>query len=155
MYTVNALSSRFGLSTSSVRERLSSLNGLVDPYTKRGRNNAIMLTDGGMAIFDRMIQLERDGNTTITAIEIIKNERLNNEKTLPQPNGNHNLSENSWELVEELRARVDEQVKMISYLQGKLDETLAKVPALPAPKTESSQPPLSRWAALRIAVLGR
>ena len=80
----------------------------------------------------------------------MQNDRLHKEKTLPQPHGNQATTDSSPELVQELRARVDEQAKMISYLQSKLD----KVPALPAPKPESQQP-LNRWQALRALVLGR
>lgn len=161
MFTVNDLSERFGLSPGSIRERLSAVAGLVESNIRRGRNNAILLTDAGLAIFDRLIQLERDGHTTITAIEEMKNDGQGALKTAHQPNDNRAIAPVPIELVTELRARVDEQTRMIGYLQVKLDEALTQVHekdthirALTAgPRPEPIRP--NRLQALRIALLGR
>lgn len=148
MFTVNDLANRFGMHPKSVRERLNALSPLVKPHVTRGRNNAILLNDAALAIFDRLIQLEREGYPTATAVQVIQNDGLNQQQTSGYPNSNGTPPP---ELIAELRARIDEQARMIAYLQAKLDEALAKLPALPPPNGAK----LSRWQALRLALLGR
>jgi hypothetical protein len=151
MFTVNDLASRFGMHPKSVRERLNALGPLVEPHLTRGRNNAILMNDAGLAIFDRLIQLERDGYPTTTAVQVIQNDGLIQQQTSRQLDSNGTPTE----LVVELRARIEEQAKMIAYLQAKLDEALAKLPALPAPAPNGQNTlKLSRWQAFKIAVLG-
>lgn len=55
------------------------------------------------------------------------------------------------ELIKELRDRISSLERDKAFLQAKLDEALSRIPALPPP----AAPRLSRWQALKIALLGR
>lgn len=78
-----------------------------------------MLTDPALAIFDRLIQLEREGYPTATAVKLIQNVGFHQHQTNGQLLGNETLTLQK-KLIAELRARIEEQAKMITYLKPSL-----------------------------------
>jgi len=162
MVTVQDLSKRFGLHPKSVRERLAALGPLVSPHMTRGRNNAILLTDAGLALFDRLIQLEREGYPTATAVQLMRDELPEAGQTGGQPEDNgasHRPPSPSCEhdeLIRELRARIESLEQDKAYLKAKLDELLTRIPELPpGPPPAGQIRNVSRWQALKYALLGR
>jgi len=154
MYTVNDLASRFDLHPKSVRDRINSLGPAVEAYLERGRNNAILLTDGGLAVFDRLIQLEREGHTTAAAVQRMQNDRQDERLSSVEPEGSSAPTAVYVDLISELRSRVEEQAKMIAFFQTQMAERDDQIRAL----TSSTRPELiriNRWQAFRIAFLGR
>ncbi|HED03811.1 MAG TPA: hypothetical protein ENI60_03470 [Candidatus Fraserbacteria bacterium] len=113
-----------------------------------GKQNAKLLTDEGLALFDRLTQLEREGITTATAVKIITEERPQADKATGKLSESDGSAERIIQLLED---RITGLKRDKLYLQAKLDEALAKVPALTA--GGGHQP--SRWQALRLAILGR
>ncbi|MEO0228323.1 MAG: hypothetical protein ABIL70_09790 [candidate division WOR-3 bacterium] len=140
MFTVNDLVQRYGLTANQVRDRLTMLEGLLDGHIIRGRQNAKLLTDAGLAIFDRLLQLERDGIPAATAVSMMKDERLKDQNTMV------NLDQNdghTQELIQELRAQVQDLRQERDRLLKLIEDLQARIPALP-----SSEPRRSWWARL-------
>jgi hypothetical protein len=141
MFTVNHLAQRYGLTANQVRDRLTLLEGLLNGQMIRGRQNAKLLTDAGLAIFDRLIQLEQDGIPGVTAVTMITDEQSKG------PNTTVNLSSNgshTEELIGELRAQVQDLRQERDQLLKLLEDLQARIPALPAP----SEPRRSWWGRL-------
>ncbi|MBI1744479.1 hypothetical protein HYR54_15635 [Candidatus Acetothermia bacterium] len=156
MYGVNDLTGRYGMTANQVRDRLTLLSGVIDSHVVRGKQNAKLLTDAGLAIFDRLIQLERDGIQAVEAVKLIAPELPDEQNSIVKPIQNDSQSSNRTEqLIQQMADRIAALESDKHYLQTKLDEALAKVPALPAPKPENHQQSLNRWQALRIVMLGR
>jgi len=173
MATIKDLSERFGLSERQVRLRLTNLNGALQEFTQQGQYGRIQLTDGGVAIFERLIELERSGFGTTGAYAKLCEElkKSHSHESYSPTHTTVNVGQESRQpsspqqegpggayeaLFENLKIQIEELRRDKCYLQTKLDEALAKVPALPAPRpVESQQQSMSRWVALRIALLGR
>jgi len=163
MYTVKDLAERFGLHPKRVRERLAVLSPLIDPYLVEGKQNAKLLTDGGLAIFDRLIQLEREGLTVQAAVQKLQNELSHGQKTPdqraslePASNGNNDKDELIAVLKEELQYLRQERDRLLGIIENQSEQLRA---LLPGPKPQNGQDgpakKLTRWQALKIAILGR
>lgn len=138
MFTVQDLSKRFGLHPKSVRERLNELGTLVEPYTERGRNNAIILSDSGLMIFDRLVQLEQDGHTMATAVQKMQKESSDQPETSLQPEGNLAPSDKSTELlIQELRTRITSLEEDKDFLKDQLEVAQGQIQAMLPAVSES------------------
>ncbi|MFQ5796518.1 MAG: hypothetical protein ACE5JP_15915 [Candidatus Bipolaricaulia bacterium] len=67
MHTIGHLIERYGLSARAIRRRLNALRPEIDAHVRRGPRNAILLSDNGLSILDRLIDLERDAGMGSTA----------------------------------------------------------------------------------------
>ncbi|MEM4723524.1 MAG: hypothetical protein QXP01_00765 [Candidatus Hadarchaeum sp.] len=164
MMTIQDLAERFGISEKSVRRRLDILGPVLAPYLTTGRQNAILLNDSGVAVFDRLLQIERqDKLSPSAAAERVKRELQDSDKAVSgqgrstvqsPPDGIGELVTVLSKQVEDLRAERDRLLSIIEQ-QGEQLRALA-----PGPKPQSSQDgnpagKLTRWQALKIAILGR
>lgn len=154
MFTVNDLAKRFGLHPKSVRERLNGLSPLVEPHMERGRNNAILLTDSGLSIFDRLIQLEQDGHTMATAVQQMLNERSYQEETRGQPADIPGAASRHTDLlIDELRSRIKSLEEDKSYLQDQLNHAQSQIQAM-LPAESEGRRRHSRWKYLKAVFTG-
>jgi hypothetical protein len=64
MLTIAQIAERYGLTECQVRWRLTQLDGLLRHHLFTGVNGRVTLDDAGVAIFDRLLQLEREGTRT-------------------------------------------------------------------------------------------
>ena len=151
MLGVQAISERFGLTPKQVRDRLTALAPVLDGCLITGKQNAKLVTDEGLALFDRLIQLEREGITTATAVRIIAEERPQADKAPVKLSESDGSTERIIRLLEDRIAGM-ERDKL--YLQAKLDEVLSKVPALTA-GPDCGGLRIGWLRALRIALLGQ
>lgn len=164
MLTLENLTKRYGLSDRALRRRLDALGTVIEPNIRRGPNNALLFQDGALALLDRLAQLQREAGLGLADAAAQVREEVSNGRAAPagerpksagpgaEPGPNPELQK----LLESYEARIEEQARMISYLQAKLDEALSRIPALPEP---TSQPAghvrnVSRWQALKYALLG-
>lgn len=116
-----------------------------------GTNGELQINPQALPILERAKELRLAG---IPRKEIVK--RLASElvKSVPdresQPQQELASPDPRDELIRELRERISSLERDKAYLQAKLYEVLARIPALPP-----AAPKLSRWQALKLALLGR
>lgn len=153
MYTVKDLAQRFALHPKRVRERLAALGPLIEPHMMEGKQNAKLLTDAGMALFDRLRQLEQEGYTVQAAVRKLQEELSEAGKTAghrASPQGASGGPAPQDELLEVLKAQVEdlkaERDRLLSIIENQAEQLRA---LMPAPRRRS------RWQALKALVLGR
>lgn len=163
MVTIQELSKRFGISEKSVRRRLEILGPVLAPYLTTGRQNAILLNDSGVAIFDRLLQMERqDKLSPSAAAERVKKELQDGEKTV-SGQGSSSVQTPSSEGVEQLLKVLSKQVedlrserdRLLSIIEQQGQQLRALLPGPPPQHSQPNNLTLSRWQALKIAILGR
>lgn len=152
MLGVQELSKRYALSEKTVRRYLDTLAPVIGPYRVQGENNKILLTDAGLAVFDRFIQLRRESKLSPSAaLSLLKEELQNSPKEMSKRLSNpvQPRSEAQDFMIEELRARVEEQGKQITFLQDQvkllmqqLAEAQAQIRAMLPATVERSR---KRW----------
>ena len=140
MLNVQLLSERYGLSPKQVRDRLTSLSPVLDPYIITGKQNAKLLTDEGLAIFDRLIQLEREGIAMTTAVELISKDGLHRQSEMVNRGGSDGLA---VEYITELRERIASLESDKSYLQERLAQVLEQLEEL---QRRALPPPRRGWS---------
>lgn len=74
MHSIKDLENHFGLSYWQTRKRIGLISNYFESEVKGGQNSKYWLTDSGLAILDRMLELEKDGHGPKSAIEAIKEE---------------------------------------------------------------------------------
>ena len=113
-----------------------------------------------MAVFDRLIQLEREGHPQTHAIEIIRNERQDNGKSEGQVRSNGAESNGHVEeLLKEFRSRISSLENDKQYLQEQLRQALETARSsqeqiralLPGPQTDKA----GRWTRFKQFVIGK
>ena len=144
MLGLGDLQSRLGLSEHQARRVLRALAPVLHGRVRRGKDNRILLDDGALAIIERAVGLWRSGIALRDLCQTIATELGESAKYSPAGGMSDRCPACAAreELIRELKADKERLVKLIEELQ-------ARIPALPAPAR------LSRWEALKIALLGR
>jgi len=155
MLTIENVTARYGISDRALRRRLDALGPLITPHLHRGQNNALLFDDGALAILDRLMQVQRETGLGLTeAVEKIKSELAHRDPGTAEerPQSVHPSADPSvlTKLIATYEDRIESLERDKAYLQAKLDEALAKLPALPPSRSTN----LTRWQALKIALLG-
>jgi hypothetical protein len=157
--TLEELKDRLGLeSARQVRRRVDLARPLLAPYLQHGKNNQLLFNDSAVALLDRLCQLEKQGRTIEQGIEEMQFETAQTnggrpEQSLGEPAANGEVKALHAK-VEVLEQRVGDLVRMVEFLQEQNRQLLA----LPRPQPETqtfSQPKISRWRALKLALMGR
>jgi len=141
---------------------MSELGPLVEPHVVRGRQNAILISDAALAIFDRLLQLEKEGYSIPAAVEHINKERLNQQNSNGHIMGNGSTTEgiqldilaHQNVTIQHLQKEIDWLRKMIETKDQQLSDKDQEIRALTSgPGPEPTR--FNRWQAFRIALLGR
>jgi len=162
MFNVKELAERIGLTEWQTRKLIYACRPLLNGeqgWLGYGQNGELQISSQALAILERAKDLRLAGKPRkeigkLLAAELGK--PLSDETGKPRQESASRPANPDYrdELIKEMRSRIESLERDKSYLQAKLDEALGKIPALPsAPKHEGSQ--LSRWRALRYALLGR
>jgi len=140
--TIQQVAKVLGVSVRGVRLRVDALDGIIDPYIRRGENNRLIFTGEAVGLLQRLEELRhRDGLSVKAAASILRQSRNDEEKersTQVEPTTTDPLRE----LVEELRRECDRWRELALDLQKQV-ETLT-VRALPAPRRRWWWPPWHR-----------
>jgi len=132
MATIREVARSLGLSERAVRLRIDALDGVLDAYLRRGRNNELVFTGEAIAILRRLENLRQGEGIPIRQAAARIREELegNSVKQLRQTSSNLSAEalarENALlrEMVEELRRDRDHWRELALSLQA----------ALPAPR---------------------
>ena len=161
MLTIQELAERFGISEKSVRRRLDSLSSVIGQHLSTGRQNAILVTDAGLAIFDRCMQLERQDKLSpsssvekvISEIQTSHSTVFNQEKSAVQTQ-----SSDQSELVRVLNRQIEdlreERNRLLTIVESQGDQIKALMPG-PQERSSSNERRFTRFQALRFVLLGR
>lgn len=145
MYGIADLERMTGLTENQLRDRLSLLSTIIGDDLQRGSRGKILVGDRALAALRRMIELEREGLSPKVA-----QSRIMAELAQPHPNGESTMGDLWRRLLEEKDARIADLQAERDRLLRLLEELQARIPVLPP-----AAPKLSRWQALRLALLGR
>jgi hypothetical protein len=82
MHTITDLRKTLGLSTTNqVRNRIDAIKDLLTDYLRRGPNNQILLSDGGVALLRWLQDLYDSGLTITEASEVLRTSSFSNDHT--------------------------------------------------------------------------
>lgn len=119
MLDVKSISQLTGLTSRQVYDRLEALSPLLDGHVMTGRHGRKLIDDYAFKLLQRLLDLEKDGLSREAAIKLI-GEELNSEdgkgETVILKDG-----EPVSILIEELRARIKEQAKIMEWQQREID----------------------------------
>ena len=130
VYTVKDLAKATGLSSRQIYDRISALSPVLDGTLRTGQRGAKLLTDGGFATFRRLVELEAEGMSRGSAVEVIASELSTDEPERMEPIRND--SEPMVKLLERLEQTIEDQRQEIAFLRQQV-ETLTPL-ALPKPR---------------------
>ena len=161
MLELKAVADRVGLSEHQVRRLLRALDPVLQGLSKRGRDNRILLEDGAVAILDRAVALWRGGLPLRDLSQTVGQEmgggptdgRNGFVPNRDEPVPHHCPAyEARQELVRELKTDKD---RLLAMLEDRDQQILALMPGPSEPRSNGKENGLSRWRALRFALLGR
>lgn len=152
------LCSRYNLSERALRRRVAALGTVITPHIGHGQNNTFLIADGGLAILDRLAQIQRETGLGLSgAVERVRSELANGSAapSEPRPNG----AEHPGVGLEDLRSMITYLKEENRWLKDRLEEKDQQIKALmPGPRPDignNNSLHLTRWQAFRILLLGR
>jgi len=121
VHSIKDLEDRFGLSYWKAHKRLSLIRENFDGEVKGGSNSKYWLTDNGLTILDRILELEDQNHSLNAAVEQVKNEleRPDNPEEKSEPNPTKvepkyvQRLENEVEFLREELRRKDQQIQRL------------------------------------------
>lgn len=123
-----------GLSTRAVYRRIDALNGKLDGYLKRGRNNDLIFNGEALAILQRVEDVRKSAGIPIRQAVVRVLDELNGNGVEPLREGAENsaLVEVLKTQVEVLREELEHLRRENEWLRGRVDELTPL--ALPRPR---------------------
>jgi len=150
MFKISDISEKYGLSKRQVRYRLTKLDNLLEDHMSTGKNQVKLIDDYGMSLFDRLMELEKNGRTTSTAASEVKAEIEDNEESKEEERGNKENVKKREAVVDQLEARIEDLKQHNRELKGQLERKDQQIQQLlPAPKKENSLKDKSLWQVVR------
>ncbi len=141
LYSVNDVAATLGLSVPQTRRRLDAIVTDLDGDLRRGSRGKILLTENGLSLLRRAVDLEKErGLTCKDAMRVVKeemgnpdNKAVNEGATVRHENVTESL------LIRELRARIEDKDKEISRLEREVEFLRERIKeltprALPRPR---------------------
>lgn len=139
MYTVADLERLTGLSRKQVYDRLRELSGILEEHITIGRNGKKLLSEQGFAIFNRLLELEREGQTREAALQTIVKERSTDQGKEGKLWESESKPEGNPELIRSLQLTIEILREENRWLRKQIEELQQR--ALPPP-----QRPRRFWA---------
>lgn len=136
MHSIKDLEDRFGLSYWKARKRVGLIRDNFDGEVKGGQNSKYWLTDNGLAIMDRILELENQNHDLSAAVEQVKNEVETSNET-EETNGSIRTK-----VDPKYVQRLESEVEFLREELQRKDQQIQQL--LPAAK-ESGKPSASPW----------
>lgn len=159
MQTIKELSPYFGWTEPQLRIRLERFNPFLDGHVSKGGHNRLLVSPNGVAILQRIRQLETEGKdfgqiefTLKTDFQSPKSGENTAHSQIKQESSDPLFVKVAMEekerLITQLESRINDQKQQIDFLQGILN---SKVLQLPAPKEEKA----GRWFRFKQLIAGK
>lgn len=136
--------------------RLEQLDAVLTGHVKRGEKNAKLLDDYGVALIDRVNQLEQDGVLLSDAVDQVAEEVAIIEPNVKNGNVEQRETEGQTDLTREY---IDHLKQENEFLRQELDRTLGLVQEtqamLPKDSAARNNGKMSRWRHLKAVFAGR
>lgn len=159
MLSVKDVANRLGLSEWGARRLLYACKPLLDGLQAHGSHGEWLISPQAIGMLERAKDLRTQGirlQEICSRLAAEMPDHSNGSVAMQVQTSASQEQGNVQALTKALEQQVEYLKSENTWLRNKLDETLAKVPALPAPKTEAKDAlQVSRLQALRIALLGR
>ncbi|MBI1729771.1 hypothetical protein HYR53_04050 [Candidatus Acetothermia bacterium] len=123
MLTLQDLADRYGLSYKQVRDRMTALGPLIDPYLLDGKQNTKLLNDSGFAIFDRLVQIEQHDHLTMKAAAAVLAHEL-------ESNGKSSGLGDLGKQINALQSRAEDQEQTITKLKHTVERCQDRISSL-------------------------
>lgn len=136
MLGVAALADRLGISVDQVRYLLDQLGPVLDPFQRRGNKNKILVSQAGLPVLERAIQLKKDGLALESIRDLISEELQSKSQSETNTESQHATEPSQTEmpndsqilqsdsepflsniLIEELRNRIRDKDQQIRDLK--------------------------------------
>ena len=118
MYTVADLKRLTGLTSKQVYDRLRLLSETLNDYITIGRNGRKLLSEQGFVIFNRLLELEREGLTSQAAVNLIAAEMKPEDEAAKTQSPNDGESE----VIRSLKLTIDILREENRWLRSQLEE---------------------------------
>jgi len=140
MHTIADLRKSLGLATTNqVRNRIDAVKDLLTDHLRRGPNNQILLTDGGVAVLRRLQDLYDSGLTISEASDVLRS----------TPVGKVNTPSTVLSGIVQNEAKETLDRAAITRLEQELSALQARVAALEARQPLTEEAPTRWWDSLR------
>jgi len=150
--TVKEVASRLGLSEWAARRLLYACRPLLNELQGYGSHGEWLINPQAIPILERAKELRAQGIRLQELCPRLAQEMKSGQNGSPfgdeQACANREQGD-AQALIKALQEQIAHLREENAWLRAKLDEALARIPALPAPAR------LSRWQALKIVILGR
>jgi hypothetical protein len=161
MMTLSDVAARYSLTEKQARRRWEALSPLLAQFAQRGPHNTIMLSPQALAVFDRLTDLLKSGLSLPSAAGQLREEMRGSGQTQTDLAGSKGSPAPHDDLLPILKEQLTAKDHLIEQLLAQLRDRDEQLRALmPGPVANgksgsSSRPSLTRWNALRFALLGR
>jgi len=150
MFKISDISDKYGLSKRQVRYRLTKLDNLLEDHVSTGKNQVKLVDDYGMSLFDRLMELEKNGRTTSAAVGEVKAEIEDNEGSKGKERADKENVKEREAVVDQLEARIEDLKQHNRELKAQLERKDQQIQQLlPAAKEENSLKGKSLWQVIR------
>lgn len=130
MYTVKDVAELTHLTSRQVYDRITALSPVLNGTLRTGSRGAKLLTDEGFAIFRRLLDLENDGLSRESAINVIQEDLVTADPDKTE--GIRTDGEGEGKLIATLEQVISDQRREIEFLRVQIDRLTPL--ALPAPR---------------------
>ena len=141
LYSINDIATALGLSVPQTRRRLDAIITDLDGDLRRGSRGKILLTEKGLSLLRRVVDLEKErGLTCKDAVRVVNEEtaRPDNKPMKDKVKVREEVVTESL-LIRELRARIEDKDREIAILEREIEFLRERVKeltplALPRPR---------------------
>jgi len=133
MQSIKDLEKNYGLSYWKARKRVVLISEHFDQAVKGGENSKYWLTDNGLTILQRLLELEDGGYSPAEAMKII-DEELHLKEEPQQDQNQSKLEQTDPKLTEDYVNKLEDEIK---FLRSQLEERDRQITQL-LPKTDQS-----------------
>jgi len=114
MHTISDLRKLLGLSTANqVRNRIEAIKDVLSLHLRRGPNNQILVSDGGLELLRQLQELYDSGLTLTEASEIIQSSAYNKEHASSSVSSGFTQKKTNVEERDELIAALKEEIAFL------------------------------------------
>ncbi len=157
MLSVKEIAARLGLSEWQARRLLYACKPLLNGMQGYGSHGEWLINPQAIGLLERAKDLRAQGirlQELCSQLAADLNPSPNGSSSDPLQSSASREQGDEQALIHTLKEQIEYLKGENAWLRAKLDETLARIPALPAPASAGQGPRLSRWQALKIAILG-